>query len=117
MRNQMDPKLSKWPFFFGDFLLLGVAGFISVQSKFQVEFWQMVLMFGCVACGAALGILPFIVEYRALAKLAEAEALRTVVGEIQNLEKIGAQIAQATSQWQNIQAEAEKVGAAAKGLA
>ena len=112
----MEPKLSKWPFFLGDFLLLAIAYFISVQSRFPAELWQLLLMSLCVAIGAALGVLPFILEYRLSAKVAEAQALSTVVNQIQLLQTTAAQISQATNQWQNIHGEAEKIGTAASGL-
>src|SRR5690242_4396052 len=114
MHDKKEPKLTKWPFFLGDFLLLAVAYFISAQSRFPVELWQMLVMFLCVATSAALGVLPFLLEYRLLVKVAEAQALSTVVGQIQHLEIIAAQISQATNQWQNIHGEAEKVGTVAR---
>jgi len=117
MRAQVNPKLSKWPFFIGDGLLLAVAFFLSGQIKFAMGIWPMVLVAGCVAGGAVLAILPFVLEYRVLAKLAEAEALTNVVSQIQNLTSVADKISHATNQWQNIQEEAEKAGLVAKGLA
>jgi molecular chaperone GrpE (heat shock protein) len=55
-------------------------------------------------------------EYRLVAKLAEAQALTQVVGQIQLLETTAAQISKATNQWQNIQGEAERMGTTARGL-
>lgn len=114
MRDQTGPKLNKWPFFLGDFLLLAIAYFIS--TRFPAELWQLLLMFLCVASGATLAIIPFILEYRLSAKVAEAQALSTVVGQIQLLETAATQISQATGQWQNVQGEAEKIGTAARSL-
>jgi molecular chaperone GrpE (heat shock protein) len=116
MRDQRGPKLNKWPFFLGDILLLAVAYFVSKQSQSPAGPGPILVIFLCVATGAALGALPFVLEYRSLAKLAEAEALSTVVSQIQLLETTAAQISQATNQWQNIQGEAEKVGSTARGL-
>lgn len=112
----MELKISKSPFFVGDLLLLVIAYFIAGQSRFPAQLWQMLLMFLCVAVGAALGVFPFILEYRLAAKLAEAQELTTVVGQIQQLQSVATQISQATSQWQGVQGEAEKIGTVARGL-
>jgi molecular chaperone GrpE (heat shock protein) len=117
MRDQAEPKLSKWPFFLGDVLLLGVAVFISVQGRMLPGVWQAGFLIMCVAGGAGLGILPFVLEYRVLAKVAETEALGTIVSQIQNIETVAARISEATGQWQNIHGEAEKIAASAKGIA
>jgi molecular chaperone GrpE (heat shock protein) len=117
MRDQTDPKLLKWPFFIGDCLMLAVACFFAAHLKFPADFGPMVLIISCVGVGAFLAILPFVLEYRLLAKLAEAQKVASLVGQIQNLQSIAAQISLATGQWQNIQTEAEKVGGIAKGLA
>jgi molecular chaperone GrpE (heat shock protein) len=97
--------------------LLAVALFFSMQSKFPAELWQMVVVFACVGSGAVLAIVPFLLEYRVIAKMAEAEALSSVVSQIKSIESIAAQISQATSQWQNIHEEAQRAGGMAKGLA
>ncbi len=116
MRDLKGPKLSKAPFFIGDALLLGAAGFIYGQSKPPMGLWEMALVVACVAGGAALAIVPFLLEYRALAKLAETESLTSVVSQLQNLKDLAAQISGATSQWQAIQEQAGKTAAVAKAI-
>jgi len=116
MHDQVEPKLTKWPFFVGDFLLLAVAYFISAQSRLPIDTWQTILMVLCVAMGATLGVLPFLIEYRALAKIAEAKLLSTTIGPLQRLEATATQISQATQQWQNVQGAAEKIGLTAGSL-
>ena len=86
MRDQIEPKLSKLPFYFADALLLGAALFIYNQSPHPLGAWQTALMVLSVACGAWLSVLPFVLEYRARVKVAEAGALTTVIAKIQNLE-------------------------------
>ena len=120
MSEQLQPKLSKWPFFLGDALLFGTAGFVylvSSKSTTPLAPWQVVLIVLCVAGGAWLSILPFLLEYRVIAKLAEANALTTVSAQMQNLEALAAQIAGATSRWQTVQEGAEKIAAAGRGIA
>jgi len=117
MQNLREPKLPKWPFVFGDLLLLGAAYYVTVSSKLPLGLWQDCMLVLCVMGAAGVAILPFILEYRWVARLAEGKALTTAVAQVQNLEKVGAQIAAATARWQTAQAEADKVAAAAKGIA
>jgi len=117
MQNQSDPKLAKWPFLVGDGFLLGTAYFISVASKMPIGTWQTCLLILCVAGGACLSILPFVLEFRISGRLAEANALTTAAAQMGNLEKIAAQISGATGRWQTAQEEAEKVAGAAKKIA
>jgi molecular chaperone GrpE (heat shock protein) len=117
MRDQMEPKIAKWPFLLGDVLLLGAAGFIVYRNTLPMGPWQTGFIFLCVASGAWLAIMPFLLEYRVVAKLAEAQALATVVAQIQKLEALAGQIGGATGQWQQIQQDAGKAAAAAKEIA
>lgn len=71
----------------------------------------------CVAFGAALAVVPFILEYRALAKMVEAGALTTVIEQIQKLETVASQISSATGSWQNVQDAADKTTLDAKAIA
>ncbi len=117
MHERLEPKLAKWPFFFGDALLLGVAAFITTRAALPLDFRSAALVAVCVALGALLGIIPFLLEYQVQAKLAEAGALTNVVAQLRNLESIAAQIASATGRWQTVQEESEKVAAASKSIA
>jgi molecular chaperone GrpE (heat shock protein) len=117
MRNLTEPQLAKWPFFLGDVLLLGAAGFLVSQSKSGMSVWQMSFVVLCVAGGAWLAIMPFLFEYRLAMKLAQARELTKVVSQVQTLEAIATQIQQATGKWQNAQDCAEKTSGAAKDIA
>jgi molecular chaperone GrpE (heat shock protein) len=114
MRDQTEPKLSKLPFYFADALLLGAALFIYNQSPHPLGAWQTGLVVLTVACGAWLSVLPFVLEYRARVKVAEAGALTTVINQIQNVESIAAQISGATGQWQTVQEQASQTAATAR---
>jgi molecular chaperone GrpE (heat shock protein) len=116
MRDSSPPTLSKLPFFVGDVLLLGTACLLIIHSS-PVSAWEASFAVMCVAGGAVLAIAPFILEYQAVAKLAEAETLTTVVAQLQNLEKVAAQIHAATGQWQSVQEHADKTAASAKEIA
>jgi len=113
----MEAKLSKWPFIAGDMLLLGVAYFIYFQSKLPMGASQIFFVVLCVAGGAWLGIMPFLLEYRLACKLAEVEKLTSVTSQIQGVEALVRQINSATSQWSGVQEHAEKTTALSKSMA
>jgi len=117
MQNLSEPKLSKWPFVLGDLLLLGAACFIVLSGKTPISSVRAGLLVLCVGAGAVMTILPFILEFRLIGRLAEGKALTTAVAQLENLEKVGTQISAATARWQSAQAEADKVAAAAKTIA
>jgi hypothetical protein len=55
--------LSKWPFYVGDGLLVGIALAIAILSGWQLSNWQVASCVMSVALGAALFVLPYVVEY------------------------------------------------------
>jgi molecular chaperone GrpE (heat shock protein) len=116
MSDSTEPRLPKWPFYLGDGLLLGAAYFICSRTPVPLGFWQVGLAVLCVAVGAILCVAPYLSEYRAGVKLAEARGLVTVVAQIQNLERIAGQISGATGKWQEAQEQADKTAAAARDI-
>ena len=117
MREPIPPRLPKWPFLAGDALLLGSAYFIYARSELPLGQWQLAWAVFCVAAGAALGVAPFLLEYRALVRIAEAAALTTVMAQVQKLEALAGEIRTATGQWETVQEQADKTAAAALGIA
>jgi len=113
----MAPKLAKWPFVLGDVLLLAAAYFICTQVALPLSSAALALGVLCVMAGAFLSVLPFILEYRALAKMTEAASLTTVVSQVSQMEAVASQISHATGCWQNAQDAADKTAAAAKDIA
>ena len=116
MSDLNAPKLSKWPFFLGDALLLGMACFITYQCKSVLGHWELCFVVLCVVGGAVLGIAPFLLEYDALVKVTEAGSLTTVVSQLRDLQGIAGQISGATSQWQDVHLAAEKTSNAAREI-
>jgi molecular chaperone GrpE (heat shock protein) len=116
MREQMDFRLYKSPFFVGDLMLLGAAYFIYFQSKLPMGAWQIFFIVLCVAGAATLGIMPFLLEYRLALKLAEANALAGVGPQIQNVQVVAQQITTATNHWQGVQEQADKTAGLAKQI-
>ncbi|PYM13354.1 MAG: nucleotide exchange factor GrpE [Verrucomicrobia bacterium] len=117
MSERTQPKVHKLPFFFADAVLLGVAWLIFSQSKTPMTAWQTFFCAASVALGATFGVMPFLLEYRAAMKLAEADRLTNAVLQIENLEIIGRQIANATAGWQTAQEHADKAVEAAREIA
>src|SRR3954469_14568125 len=107
MRQTPEPGIHKWPFFIGDAVFVGAAYFIFYQSKLPMGAWQIFFVVLCVAGGAWLGIMPFLLEYRLALKLIETEALTTVTAQVQGIEALARQITSATSQWHGVQEQAE----------
>ena len=93
MQSRSEPNLAKWPFFVGDAALLGAAYFVYFESKLPMGAWQIFFIVLCVAGGATLGIMPFLLEYRLALKLVEANALADVAPQIQNVHGVAEQIA------------------------
>ena len=107
----------KWPFLLGDALLLAAAFFFVQHAPHPIDRWEIVTASACVALGALLGALPFILDYRAIVKVIEAGALGSIAEKIQNLEQLAAQISSATNEWLNVQTQAEKISNGAKEIA
>jgi molecular chaperone GrpE (heat shock protein) len=118
MSNQTGLKLPKWPFFLGDAVLLGLVCFICAHhGASPLGGWQALLVVLGAGAGAVLAVVPFVLEYRAAARLVESSGLVATVAEIQNLEMIAAQINAATARWQVVQEHSANSVAAAREIA
>lgn len=108
-------KVPKWPFFVADAFMLGLAYFLFYyQAKLPLTRWEVVACVVCVTLGAMLGVLPYLLEYRAiikygaLVKLIETSSLREATDKIQNLEHCVAKISSASDQLSSVQEQADK---------
>jgi molecular chaperone GrpE (heat shock protein) len=118
MSNATELKLPKWPFFLGDTVLLALVCLIFVQhGNRPLGGWQALLLVSGAAAGAALAVLPFVLEYRAAVRMVESSGLVSTVAEIQNLEMIAAQINAATARWQVVQEHSTNSVTAARDIA
>jgi molecular chaperone GrpE (heat shock protein) len=108
MTNHSIPRIAKWPFLVSDAVLLGFAAWTAFQNDPAQGVWPEVLCFGAVALGAWVSVIPFLREYNARLRFAEADSLASVVVKTRDLELIKAKIVEATSQWQGIQEQAGK---------
>jgi hypothetical protein len=67
------PKLNPWPFIIGDVALLGLAAFVSWQSKTPLAGTPLIVVAVCVALGAVLACIPFLLNYTRRQDLVLAE--------------------------------------------
>lgn len=121
MKEAADWKIPKWMFATVFVVLNGFGWVVVIQAAHPVSRTVMILATGCVALGALAGCLPFILEYRAVKKLIEVNALTTVVEQLNDLKKYSAQITSATDQWAHVQeatkGNTDKTVAAAREVA
>ena len=121
MNNVSDWKIPKWPFLASGLALFVVAAVLACRPAHAITQTEIIIATASVALGALLGCLPFILEYRAVKKLIEVNAVTTVAEQLHDLKTYSAQIAAATSQWALVQdatkGSAEKTTAAANEIA
>ncbi len=117
MSDPIEPNLPKWPFYLGDVLLLGVAFLIYRRNPSGMGHWELAIAVLCVIAGAVFTIIPFVMEYRASLKLAEARGLATVVEQLEKLEALAAQISHASGHWQDVHKHADKTAGTAREIA
>ncbi len=121
MNSVSEWKIPKWPFVSVAVALLLVAAALAVRPAHAITQTEIILATASVALGAVLACLPFILEYRAIKKLIEVNAVAAVAEQLQDLEKYSAQIAAATDQWALVQdatkGSAEKTAAVAHEIA
>jgi len=121
MKEASDWTVPKLPFLLGNAALIVAAAAVIYKAAHPISQTEILIATGCVALGALLGCLPFILEYRATKKLVEINALTTVAEQLQDLKKYSAQVSTATDQWARVQevtqGGAEKTTAAAREIA
>jgi molecular chaperone GrpE (heat shock protein) len=116
MHDATAPKLTKWPFFIGNALLLGAAWFICFQSASPLKIGELSLTLLAASGASALALAPFVLEYRAASRLAEARSLASAIAKMENLESLLSEVKGATANWQSVQEQAEKTAALARNI-
>ena len=120
MKEVSDWTIPKWPFLLAGAVLTVLAAVLACRPAHAITQTEIILATASVALGALLACLPFILEYRATAKLIEVNAVTTVAAQLNGLEAYAAQISTATEQWSRVQETtqfgAEKTAAAAKEI-
>jgi molecular chaperone GrpE (heat shock protein) len=121
MNQSSEWKIAKWPFLAANAVLIIVAAAVTAKAEHPISQTEIYLAVASVALGALLGCLPFVLEYRAVKKLVEVNALTTVAEQLNDLKKFSAQITDATGQWARVQettkGHAEKTAAVAGEIA
>lgn len=112
----MSPKLPIWPFALVDVFFLAMAGFVYEFSSRPLLMWQALLLVGCGAVAAWSFLYPFLRHDSAAQSMARVKAMTECVAQINQVERLAAQIAAATSQWQSVQEYATKVADVSKDL-
>jgi molecular chaperone GrpE (heat shock protein) len=117
MTEEVSPRINKIPFLVGDVLLSGMAFLICFVLAPAGSLPMLALAVVSLALGAALGVAPFILEYRTCARISEAGALAGVVSKLQQVEKVASQIESASAHWQTAQEASGKTVDAARQIA
>lgn len=117
MSDQPIPQLNKAPFQLADLVLLGVAWYVTSQAPRPLPLMELLVVVSAVAVGATVAILPFLVEYRALTRMAESELLSATIRQLNNLEAIARNVTAATAQWQGVQSLAAQTNKSSKEIA
>ena len=121
MNDVSEWKISKWVFLTANAALLAVAAAVVLKSAHPISQTQIIIAVACVFVGAVFGCLPFILEYCAVKKLIEVNAVTTVAERLHDLKTFSAQISTATDQWARVQeitkGNSEKTVAAAREIA
>jgi hypothetical protein len=91
MQTDDEPltTLSKWPFYLGDLLLVATALAIAILGDWQLTNWQVASCVIAVALGAALFVIPFILEFQIRVREESDDRsaeLRVLARHIQNAE-------------------------------
>jgi hypothetical protein len=73
MNDVANWKVPKWIFLISDAGLMIFGYFFALHSPLPIRHWEIAA--GCVALGAILGVIPFILDYRAMGKAIEVNAL------------------------------------------
>jgi molecular chaperone GrpE (heat shock protein) len=117
MKEVSEWKVPKWPFLFGNAVLLVVAAVLIWKAQHPISHWEVLGAIACVALGSVLGCAPFYLEYLATGKLIEVNAIGEVSEKIRDLQKFTVQVTAVTDQWARVhettKGSAEKTAAAA----
>jgi molecular chaperone GrpE (heat shock protein) len=103
MNKVSDWQVPKWPFLVFGGALLVFAAILAVRPAHAITPMEILLATISVALGALIACFPYVLEYRATAKLVELNALSTVSEKLEGLEKFAGQVSAATDQWARVQ--------------
>jgi hypothetical protein len=109
--------LPLWPFFTADAFFVGLAFLLLQQGHKPLLWWEALLLIVCVAAAAWCCLLPFLRRDQDEQSLAQARLLSDALNQIQNIDRVAAQITGATNQWREFQEHAGELSVSTKSLA
>jgi molecular chaperone GrpE (heat shock protein) len=119
MSDPANWKVPKWPFWVIYALLIAFAYYFMMHAPHAIHDWEIAV--ACVAFGSFIGVIPYYLDYKAMGKALEVNALGAVAEKFQELEELAAKITAVTDQWHvihdSVGQSAEKTGVAAKEIA
>jgi len=114
-------RIKRWPFLVADLLLILVAVITYAHGQHWpfgptvgLAPWTGWVLTVCVFLGAAFSVMPYLLEHRQWAKMAQIDRVQTAMQQVRNIEQAARQIHSATASWQAVQDDASKAVAAAK---
>jgi len=110
-------SLPLWPFFAADALFVGLAVLLLQQGHTPLLWWEALLLIICVAAAAVCCLLPFLRRNQDEQSLAQARLLTDALHQIQNIDRVAAQIVGATNLWREFQEHTGEITASTKSLA
>lgn len=117
MQESQPRRLSRWPFWLGDALLLAAAMYWIARAPTPLSpsvIWGSTL---CLVTGAILAVLPYWLEYRGLSQQWQAATLAEGLAHARHAETVARRIAEATDNWQAIQDQSARTVAQAREIA
>ncbi len=117
MTEPQLPRITTWPFLLGDLLFVGIAAALVLNNAEPFGLWQSVVCIISIGAGAWLAVVPYLTEYRAAVKLAEATHLANTVDQVKGIEQASLQFASASSQLQSALDQSAKTVTAANAIA
>ena len=73
MNLPSSPRPPKWPYLLGDIVLLALACIVGLTAESPLSATALSVIFGCVALGCVLGVLPYILDFSGEQRAAAAE--------------------------------------------
>jgi len=95
---------------------VATAIFIAQNAAIPLRVGAAGMLGLCIAIGAIVCILPFILNHKAATKLTEYKNFSSAVQQIENVRSVANQISFATAQWQMVQEQAGKTITAAREI-
>src|SRR5215469_6009812 len=112
-------NIPKWPFWVIYALVIAFAYYFMMHAPHAIHDWEIAV--ALVAFGSLIGIIPYYLDYKAMGKALEVNALGAVAEKFQDLEQLATKITAVTDQWhvihESVGQSAEKTGLAAKEIA